>query len=122
LRAELSIIKILVIFCAIAIALILVLFFLLPFDLPKIGIKTEQQRSSAQCWEKIKEEKCDVYQPTSRARKELLDCSTGEPKIDKNLLNLKCEWMELFCIAGIFLVILNRRGFLQQIRRIRIRL
>lgn len=63
-----SIIKFLLIFCTIGIAILIL--FVLPFDFS--GIITEQNQSSVICWERFKEEKCDINEPTSIKCKKLL--------------------------------------------------
>jgi len=81
-RTEISNIKMLVIICTIA--LFIILFFTLPFDLHEVSLQRVFQPSTTRCWEKFKEEDCNVDQPTSGLCKELLECSTEEPKAGQN--------------------------------------
>ena len=67
LREQMSVIKFLLIFCAIGIAILV-------FSLAFSGITTEveQNQSAAICWERFKEEKCDINESTSIKCKKLL--------------------------------------------------
>ena len=75
LREQMSVIKFLLIFCAIGIAILV-------FSLAFSGITTEfeQNQSAAICWERFKEEKCDINESTSIKCKKLLECSSAETK------------------------------------------
>jgi len=70
-----SVIKFLLIFCTIGIA---ILVFSLAFS--GITIEVEQNQSAAICWERFKEEKCDINESTSIKCKKLLECSSAETK------------------------------------------
>ena len=74
LREQMSVIKFLLIFCTIGIAILV-------FSLAFSGItEVEQNQSAAICWERFKEEKCDINESTSIKCKKLLECSSAEMK------------------------------------------
>jgi hypothetical protein len=65
-----SVIKFLLIFCAIGIALLILV--VLSFHFSGIVTEVEQNQSSVIGWERFKEEKCDINEATSIKCKKLL--------------------------------------------------
>jgi hypothetical protein len=115
LEAEVSTIKYLVIFCTVA--LIIILFVSLPLELPQASFFDMEQQSPAICWEKFKAEKCDADQPTSPLCKQLLKCSTTEDKPHSKFNNLEFNWEEIGLGAILLAFISRGRRLLQHFRR-----
>ena len=69
-REQMSVIKFLLIFCTIGIAILILV--VLSFDFSEIITEVEQNQSSVICWERFNEEKCDINESTSIKCKKLL--------------------------------------------------
>ena len=65
-----SVIKFLIVVCTIGIAILILV--VLSFDFSGIITEVEQNQSSVICWERFKEEKCDINESTSIKCKKLL--------------------------------------------------